>query len=732
MNEFLQQFVIESRDQVEQATEGLLVLEQSPRNAERLDAVFRSFHTIKGGAGIVEFAAMERAVHAAEDVLSAARAGKQPLTAVRVGDCLTCLDQVLQWLDTIEQTGELPANADAQANRVIERFGVGNAPAQATSTKLESAEDWITALFDRHPTARDRAATAIRFVPDSECFYRGEDPLARFASMQNLLAFDVQPREAWPPLDAFDPFKCNLVLTALTAASVSEVSAQMHGHSGECEIRATDSETPAMSHSPLPPRARDILEAQIALLKESQPRTLAGRVASAGRTAANIARHLGQIGSMEALTQATEKSLADRTPQALTDAITRLLASEVATASEAAEPSTRVDFAARTLRIDAEKIDALVRLTGELTVAKNAVGHVVKLAQMDGNAIAGVLKDRHGVLEHLIGELQRSVLEMRMLPLRVVLQRFPRVLREMSATLGKNVRLEIEGDETEADKAIVEMLFEPLLHVVRNAIDHGVDSPQLRANRGKPSAAVIRIRAQRQGAQVLIEVSDDGGGVDLDRVRKVALDRGMVTAESLRTLPDADVIDLVFAPGFSTASQVTEISGRGVGMDAVRTAVERVGGRVSIESRALHGTSVRFSLPFSVMMTHVMTVEATGQMFGIPLDAVVETVRVPQADIAAVGAAQAIVLRDRTIPVLTLASVLGATTAVLDEGDVTIVITAVAGQLCGIRVDRVGERMEVILKPLEGLLSGTPGITGTTLLGDGRVLLVLDIGEMLQ
>ena len=197
-------------------------------------------------------------------------------------------------------------------------------------------------------------------------------------------------------------------------------------------------------------------------------------------------------------------------------------------------------------------------------------------------------------------------------------------------------------------------------------------------------------------------------------------------------MSETDIVDLVFAAGFSTAAKVTELSGRGVGMDAVRTAVERVGGRVSIESRAGLGATVRFSLPFSVMMTQVMTVEAGGQMFGVPLDAIVETVSVPKSAIAGIGAAHAIVLRNRTVPVVDLANVLGLREATSGESDATIVITSVAGQVGGLRVDRIGQRLEVILKPLDGLLSGMPGITGTTLLGDGRVLLVLDIGELLQ
>jgi len=371
-------------------------------------------------------------------------------------------------------------------------------------------------------------------------------------------------------------------------------------------------------------------------------------------------------------------------------------------------------------------------LAGELIAANNAIGHVVKLAQAGDPSVPGLLKDRHADLEHLIGELQSSVLGMRVRPLRAVLQRFPRVVRELSASLNKSVRLVIEGDETEADKVIVEMLFEPLLHLVRNAIDHGVESQQARMAAGKPPVASVHIKARRQSDQVLIEISDDGSGIDAGRVREVAKARGVVTEDVLATMSEADIIDLIFAPGFSTVAEVTQLSGRGVGMDAVRKAVERIGGKVSIASRARQGTTVKLSLPFSVMVTQVMTVEAGGQMFGLPLETIIETVRVPQTAIATVGTAKAIVLRNRTIPVIDLPTRLGVERARGADAEATLVIAVANGEWGGFRVDRVVERLDLILKPLEGLLVGTPGIIGTTLLGDGRVLLVLDIGELLQ
>ena len=726
MNDFLRQFLIESRELVIEATEGLLLLEKSPRDPERLDTVFRAFHTLKGGAGIVEFPVMEQALHSVESLLTEARAGKRTLNPALVGECLTSLDQVSQWLDILEHTGELPVSLNGPANAGSVSPDVAAASHESAAPAAHAAQDWAAQLLGRNPSATGAVTTAFRFTPDHDCFYQGEDPIALTTSLPQLLALEIQPESPWPAADKFNPYVCNIILTGLAGISAGEVSAHLRSLTGECEVRAVGTaEAPAAIS--MPEIVRKVLQEQLRVLEVKEAPGAAARIASAGRTAANAMRFCGMDAHAESLERAVQQSSAQ-----LQEAIAQLLGMPSVALARAATP--RKETSVRTLRINAEQIDALVRLTGELTIAKNAVGHTAKLAQANSDSTAGLLKDQHSVLNRLVAQLQNTVIGMRVLPLRSVFQRFPRVLREMSANLGKPIELKVEGEDTEADKTIVEMLFEPLLHIVRNAIDHGVEDADQRRARGKPAVASILLRATRDGDQVLIEVTDDGAGIDVERVRQVALDRGMASAEDLDAMADSDVIDLVFAPGFSTAAHVTEISGRGVGLDAVRAAVERVGGRVSIASRSGAGTTVSFSLPFSVMMTQVMTVEAGGQVFGIPLDAVVETVSVTKEAFSSVGEARVIVHRNRTIPIVELEGVLNASAekSRRAETDATVILASIAGELVGLQVDHPGERMEIILKPLDGLLSGTPGIAGTTVLGDGRVLLVLDIIGMLQ
>lgn len=662
MNEFIDQFLLESRELVEQATSDLLALERFPDDGERLDSAFRAFHTLKGGAGIVEFDAMGSVVHAAENILASVRAGARAVTPALVSDCLACLDQVGRWLDEIEARGEIPATAPADALAMVARLNPSSdtGPDPAASTPLlpgAKPGKWVDVLLAYHPDVRALATTALRYAPDADCFFRSDDPLARMAALPGLLCLELAPAAPWPALDALDPFACNLVMTALTQGSVTEATTALGDAIAQCEIHSLVTLPKAEAVDARSRRAQQLLEAQLALLAERTGPGTAGRIAAAGRVAENVLRHLGRTGEADALLRATQLGVTGLDAKVLRLAIEAALMEREAAPAASSPRDDREERQIRsthTLRVDARRIDALANLTGEVIVAKNAIGHVWKLARVGDSALAAMLKDRHAILERLVSELQKSVTGMRVLPLRNVFQRLPRLVREMALDLGKPANLLIEGDETEADKVIVEMLFEPLLHVLRNAMDHGVETASERESIGKPATATIRVRATSQGEHVVVEIQDDGQGIDIPRVRKIALERGLIPAEILDAMSDQDAMDLIFAPGFSTAARVTDLSGRGVGLDAVRSAVERLGGRVGVDSRRGDGTTIRFTLPFSVLMTRIMTVEAGGQMFGVALDAVVETVRVGVDRLFPVGAARAIVLRERTIPVIDL------------------------------------------------------------------------------
>ena len=720
MNEFLEQFLIESRELLQAATEDLLALAQTPRDGARLDAAFRNFHTLKGAAGIMEFAAMARALHAVEDALAAARSISSASPKL-VDDGLWSLDRVAAWLTVMERTGEPPLDAEIAADAIVARFASSETAAAPPVAEVD--DDWIASLLDLHAGVRDEARTAVRYRPDGDAFFRGEDPLALVATLPGVLGLRLGPAEAWPPLDSFDPFACQLTIDVLSSAEAGGLEQALAGVSDQVQVV-----TLAARDDDIPLAARRLLAAQVLLLANSEARGSGGRLASAARTAANVLRGIGRTDDAAAVEQVGQA------PPDPADLVTRLEAI-LAGKRDAALPvveevaaAVGSDLALRSLRVDVDRLDALVRLAGEIAVAKNALGHAARLADggADARTIAGLLKSQHAALDRLTGELQTAVVGMRVVRLHHVFQRFPRLVHDMGVALKKPLRLVIEGADTEADKTIVEGLFEPLLHVLRNAADHGVEDAAGRAAARKPTTAAIVLSARRQGENVLVEIADDGQGVDVAKVRQKAAERGVASAEALAAMDDAAVANLIFAPGFSTAGEVTSLSGRGVGMDAVRTAVEALGGRVTVSSSPGRGLAVRFVLPFTVMMSRLMSVHAGGQVFGLPLEAVQETVRIDRGLISFVGAGRAFVLRNRTIPVVDLAGALGLGQADELSTEATIVVVMVAGQPTGLEVDRLGERIDVMLKPMEGLLAGMPGVAGTTLMGDGRVLIVLD------
>ncbi len=727
MNEFLEQFQIEVRELTEQATDDLLLLEQAPGDRECLERVFRAFHTLKGSAGIVDFTAMSRAMHAAEELLTAVRNGGTEGSAALIGGCLACLEQVTQWLVEMAAADAVPAGADAMADRLITRLlGPAADPPRAT----ENA-DWVDRLCEAHPDAGS-ASLAIRYVPSADCFFHGDDPLALLAAMPGLRALEVLPVRPWAPLDSYDPFACNIVIRALADATPEQAAAHFSGVRGEVALAPI---APA-ANSSLAEQAIAVLRAQVTMLQHATGEDLGVRLAAAGRVAGNVLRHSGQVSQARvvaaALADATETL--DATP--LLAALQHLLQPP---SQPVAQPDAapRRPTAAGTLRVDANRIDAIVRVVGELTVVKNALGHVALLARAghDPATVAASLSREQLLLDRLTTQLQRSVLEIRVLPMRHSFRRFPPLVRDLATRLGKQVRLEISGEATEADKTVVEALFEPLLHVLRNTLDHGIEAVAGRVAAGKPAVARVGLHSRREGQNVIVEVSDDGAGLDIPAIRRRAEAQGALSSEAVTALSDQAAADLIFTAGLSTATEVTEVSGRGVGMNAVRTAIEQLGGRVAIDSRPGEGVTVRFTLPFSVVMTRVITLETAGQMFGVPFDAVTETLQLPRQHIQRIGATEAFVLRGRTVPLINLIEALGLTPDVArgePAASATLVVTALDGEPAAFEVDAFHEQLNVMLQPVGGLLAGVRGIAGTTLLGDGRVLIVLDLPELLR
>ena len=399
-----------------------------------------------------------------------------------------------------------------------------------------------------------------------------------------------------------------------------------------------------------------------------------------------------------------------------------------------ADDASAVSTGPKSLKVDQSKIDRLMNLIGEMVVSKNALPYLAQRAeeQYGVRELSREIKSQYAVINRIAEEMQDAIMQVRMMPVSFVFQRFPRLVRDISRKLGKEVNLVLEGEDTEADKNIIESLADPLIHIVRNSLDHGLETPEVRQAAGKPALGTLTIRAVQEGDRVLIDIIDDGRGINPAIIKRKAYEKGLIDEAMLERITDREAINLVFAAGFSTMEVVSDLSGRGVGMDVVRTAVEKVNGTLLLDSEVGKGTRLRITLPLSMAVTNVMIVESDAQIFGIPMDHVVETVRIPSQDIRAIKRSQTMVLRGSIVPLKALNTLLGlkAQPRANADDEMAVLVARVGGALVGLMVDNFRETAEIIQKPLTGVLAGLAAYSGTALMGDGSVLMVLNVKEM--
>jgi two-component system chemotaxis sensor kinase CheA len=772
--ELLDQFVIEARECLEAIGKRLLDVERDPSNVELLNDLFRSVHTLKGNCGLFEFKPLERVVHAGEDLLDRVRKRTMDYSRELADALLEAMDYCAQLIDQIERSGRIEPGADARSTAhaqalrsllagevrpVVEPGAVADAKAAVTQAVAPAAPpDWLgridAAVLAAHPQA-----VALRYLPEEGCFFKGEDPWRLASTAPGLLALGVGSRKPWPAADqraAWDCYQCNLDIVMLSGAPRTELEAHFQCVPEQIAVHSLPA-LPSVA-KPVSPgqrlmrqRAAALWAVQCTLLERSG--LAAGVLLAARRTLAGLtvaldeAAQAATLAELQALPDTPSALLAwarkhcpvgDRTAEGIAPARSLQAAGE----SSVIEVPGRVDEAAghagqpnKVLKVSQEKIDHLMELIGEMVVAKNSLPYLAQRAEdvFAQRELAREIKAQYAVINRIAEDLQHAVMQVRMLPVGAVFQRFGRLVRDISKKLGKEVHLVIEGEDTEADKNVIEPLADPLIHVLRNSLDHGIELPELRLAAGKPAAGTIRIRARQESDRVVIEISDDGAGVNPARVRAKAVERGLIAADRAALLSDAEAVQLVFLPGFSTADTISDLSGRGVGMDVVRTAIERIHGAVALSSVFGQGTSLRLSLPLSMAVTHVMVIESAGRRLGVPMDLIVETVRVHRDDIHHFKQARTTVLRGRVVPLRALNELLA-----LDaepqgnaQGELAVLVVRIGQQNVGLLVDQFKGATDIILKPLEGVLAGLIGFAGTALMGDGGVLMVLNPKELL-
>jgi two-component system chemotaxis sensor kinase CheA len=391
--------------------------------------------------------------------------------------------------------------------------------------------------------------------------------------------------------------------------------------------------------------------------------------------------------------------------------------------------------ASKSLKVDQVKIDRLMNLIGEMVVSKNALPYLAGRAEtvFGVRELSREIKAQYAVINRIAEEMQDAIMQVRMMPVSFVFQRFQRLVRDTSRKLGKEVNLVLVGEETEADKNIIEALGDPLVHIVRNSLDHGFELPEVRRAAGKPAAGTLTICAKQEVDRVVIEIQDDGKGIDPQVIKAKALEKGVIDEAAMHRMGDQEALQLIFAAGLSTSEVVSDLSGRGVGMDVVRSAIAKVNGSISLESEVGQGTRICLTLPLSMAVSNVMIVESDGQVFGVPMDCVVETVRVHRSRIRLIKQSQTTILRGRIIALKSLNALLGlpALPQANDQGELAILVVRLGEESVGLLVDRFHATVDVILKPLSGVLGGLQAYAGSALMGDGSVLMVLNIKEIL-
>ncbi len=385
----------------------------------------------------------------------------------------------------------------------------------------------------------------------------------------------------------------------------------------------------------------------------------------------------------------------------------------------------------QTIRVDVNRLDSLMNIMSELVLGRNALLQFASKASLrfEGDELFEELNQTATQINFITTELQMSVMKMRMLPIGKVFNKFPRVVRDLARQLNKEIELTIHGEETELDKSVIEEIGDPLVHLVRNAVDHGIELPDVRERAGKPRQGTIKLSASQEGSNIVIRISDDGAGLDVDRIREKATEKNLGTAEEIQRMSDREVFSFIFHPGFSTAKVISDVSGRGVGMDVVRTNIEKLKGLIDIESTRGQGTAIIIKLPLTLAIVQGLLVETGDELFILPLASVSETVKITRDEIHTINQREVIRLRDAVLPIVDLATTFFRkqdARAFAGRQNAYVVVLGLADRRLGLVVERLLGQEEVVIKPLGELLGQTPGIAGATIMGDGRVRLIVD------
>jgi two-component system chemotaxis sensor kinase CheA len=728
--EILEDFLVEAGEILEQLSEQLVDLEQHPSDRELLNAIFRGFHTVKGGAGFLQLEPMVDCCHSAENLFDQLRNDALQVSPELMDLVLQALDSVNEMFEAV-RNGDYPDAADPylidSLNRMASGASANAVPAPAAPAPQPAvAAPTATASAD----ASDELNMLVSDLNDEPAPAAGGDDLITEDEFENLLddlqakgegAFAAAPAAAPAPAtdsDLITEDEFESLLDDLQAKGEGAFAAAPEAASADQEFdQLLGQAAPVKTPAPVAIESDLITEDEFENLLDDLQAKGEGAFAAAPAPAAAPTPAPAPAAAAVAVAPEPAAAVAPA-PAPAKNAAGKAAEAKAAEKKAAAETNVRVDT---------RLLDQIMNMVGELVLVRN------RLIRLGADKEESDLTKALGSLDMVTADLQMSVMKTRMQPVKKVFGRFPRLVRDLSRQLNKEVRLELRGEDTDLDKNLVEALADPLIHLVRNAIDHGIEAPDVRQANGKPREGHVLLSAEQEGDHILLIIEDDGAGMDPDKLRQLAIDRGMLEPEAAARLSDHECFNLIFAAGFSTKKEISDVSGRGVGMDVVKTKISQLNGKLDIDSRLGQGSKIEIQVPLTLAIMPTLMVLLEEQAFALPLVNVNEIFNLDLTQINMVDGQQVIIVRDKALPLFHLKRWLvdGYENEPLPEQGHVVIANVGTVQVAFV-VDQLVGQEEVVIKPLGSILHGTQGLSGATITGDGRIALILDIPSLLK
>lgn len=739
-DELCRDFLVEAGETLEHLGAYLVDLERHPDDQELLHKVFRGFHNIKGGAGFLGLNPLVEVCHCAEDVFNALRQGERRVDRPLMDVVFRALDVINGMVDRINE-GEAPAPADPL---LLGQLSGLVPPEQNEASERAAAAD--TALTSGTGDARDTGRSRRDETEDAGAVAQESGTIVVNAGPAADEPGDITDQEFEALLDALQekrppetppgsPPSAHRSGAEISDEEFEGLLDELHGvgrHDGLPHRRPAEPATATPASAPVPPPA----EAPPVPPRQSSDRISDEEFEVLLDELHGPGRHQGVPGKQRISAKAATPSSGEfpqverrdsrQTDETSGPAVGPPGASERVgiPSAKPAEPAVKAET---TVRIDTKRLDDIMNMVGELVLARNRLA-TLKNSQTDDELASAV-----GNLDVVTSDLQVAVMKSRMQPIKKVFGRFPRLVRDLARNLNKEVELELQGEDTDLDKNLVEVVADPLVHLIRNAVDHGIETPETREALGKPRAGTVALTAEQEGDHILLTIADDGAGMDAETLRGKAVEKGLMDAEQAARLDERECYNLIFMPGFSTMTNVSDVSGRGVGMDVVKTRIARLNGSVQIDTEKGKGTRFYIKLPLTLAIMPTLMVMQGTQIYAFPLLSIVEIIEYDPGGTRTVDGRLVILLRDKALPLFHLQNWLPGGAGHRPPAETGhVVIVGVGAQRVGFVVDRLLGQEEVVIKPLGVLLQGTPGLAAATITGSGRIALILDVPGLVQ